>query len=198
MQTKNGTLEVVCGSMFSGKSEELLRRLRRATIARQQVLAFKPNIAVLKHKHERQQEAQQVGSRNGGAIDAYNCEKPEEIISMALEHQATTIGIDEAQFFQSDLVPAVCTLVEQGIRVIIAGLDLDFRGVPFGPMPALMALADTVTKLQAICTTCAASAHFTQRLIDGKPACVTDPVVVVNAKEVYEARCRSCYQLGQE
>jgi thymidine kinase len=187
-----GILEVVCGPMFSGKSEELMRRLRRAKIARQHVLIFKNS---LDDRHAGSYEY--VISHDGTKMNAQPITSIQDINSIALQSQADVVGIDEVQFFSHDIVAIICTLVEHGKRVIVAGLDLDFRGVPFGPMPILLAIADKITKLQSICSLCGIDAHFTQRLVDNRPANFDDPIILVGAQEAYQARCRNCYRIDK-
>ncbi len=177
-----GRIEVICGSMFSGKSEELIRRVRRAQIARQRVQVFKP---ALDDRYGRRQ----VASHDGSRVDATPVARSEEILT-SLDPEATVVAIDEAQFLDDRLPDVVRTLADRGVRVIVAGLDMDFRGEPFGPMPQLLAIAEAVDKLTAICMVCGAPATRTQRLINGQPARYTDPVILLGAQEVYEARCR--------
>lgn len=185
-----GILEVICGPMFSGKSEELIRRLRRARIARQTTITFKPSID---HRYG----LTYVTSHDGSKVDARPLHDVKEVIAMVHETNATVIGFDEAQFFCQDLVGVVCQLINDNKRVLVAGLDLDFRGAPFGCMPLLLAIADKVTKLQAICTQCGHDAHFTQRLVNGAPAKYDDPIIMVGAQEAYQARCRGCYEIDK-
>jgi len=180
-----GWIEVICGSMFSGKTEELIRRLRRAQIARQKVQVFK-------HSIDRRYSETSIASHNGLQAKAIAVRDSEELCSL-VEPDADVIAIDEVQFFDEDIAAACDALADQGKRVICAGLDMDFRGEPFGPMPPLLALAERVDKLQAICVVCGGPASHTQRLLDGDPACYEDPVVLVGADEVYEARCRGCH-----
>jgi thymidine kinase len=175
--------------MFSGKTEELIRRLRRAVIARQKVQVFKPKIDYRYH-------VEKVTSHNGIDFEARPVESAAEILT-ALEPETTVVAIDEVQFFDEGIVDVCDDLAEAGKRVICAGLDMDFRGVPFGPMPQLMARAEEVSKLHAICVVCGDEASRTQRLIDGKPAAIDDPVVLVGASEVYEARCRMCHEIAR-
>ncbi len=182
-----GHIELICGSMFSGKTEELIRRLRRAVIARQRLQVFKPAIDDRYH-------SARVTSHNGLDFDARPVRSSADILT-ELDPETTVIGIDEVQFFDHGLVDVVEQLADEGRRVICAGLDSDFRGVPFGPMPDLLARAEEVTKLRAICVVCGQPASRTQRLIDGQPAAQDDPVVLVGAAEVYEARCRDCHQV---
>ena len=184
-----GTVEVICGSMFSGKTDELIRRLRRATIARQHVQVFKPAI-------DMRYAVEKVTSHAGSDFDAIPIEKAAEILSR-LDGQATVVAIDEAQFFDDEIIQVVEELAGRKLRVIVAGLDTDFRGEPFGPMPVLMARAERVDKLQAICMVCGEPASRTQRLVNGKPARYHDPVVIVGAAEMYEARCRAHHEIPQ-
>lgn len=182
-----GWLEVVCGSMFSGKTEELIRRVKRAQIARQKVQVFKPRI-------DTRYSAVQVASHNGVLHSAIPVGGSAELEGL-IEPDTTVVAIDEAQFFDDGVVDLCKRLTHKGVRVIAAGLDLDFRGEPFGPMPLLMAEAEMVDKLQAICVVCGAPASRTQRLIDGQPANYDDPVIMVGAQENYEARCRHCHEV---
>jgi thymidine kinase len=182
-----GRIELICGSMFSGKTEEMIRRLRRAVIARQQVQAFKPAI-------DQRYHVERVTSHNGLGFDAQPVACAEDILR-ALDAETTVVGIDEVQFFDDGIIAVCEQLAEDGKRVICAGLDMDFRGVPFGPMPELLARAELVEKLHAICVVCGEEASRTQRLIEGRPAAFDDPVVMVGAAEVYEARCRQCHEV---
>lgn len=177
-----GSIEVICGSMFSGKTDELIRRLRRATIARQKVQVFKPAI-------DNRYAVQKVTSHAGSDYAALPIQHARHILDH-LDEDTTVVGIDETQFFDDEIIIVAQSLANNGIRVIIAGLDTDFRGEPFGCMPALMAQAERVDKLQAICMTCGEPASRTQRLVNGLPANYNDPVVIVGASELYEARCR--------
>lgn len=191
-----GRLEVVCGSMFSGKTEELVRRLRRADYAKQQVLT-------LKHHLDKRKSVMPscLTSHQGNERFAYMVGDSALGIQQMLElvtDDIHVVGIDEVQFFSPEIVEVVCTLVGRGKRVIAAGLDLDFRGEPFGVMPVLMAIADEVTKLKAICTLCGHDAHYSQRLINGVPAKYDDPIILVGASECYEARCRDCFTMDKQ
>jgi len=177
-----GSLEVICGSMFSGKTDELIRRLRRAVIARQKVQVFKPFI-------DTRFDAEKVASHAGADFAATAVNKSSDIF-VKLDGDTTVVGIDEAQFFDDGIIDVACQLVERKLRVLVTGLDMDFRAVPFGPMPMLMAQAERVDKLQAICMVCGEPASRTQRLVNGRPAFYEDPVVIVGASEMYEARCR--------
>lgn len=182
-----GWIEVVCGSMFSGKTEEVIRRVKRAVIARQKVQVFKPAIDT-RYVHEK------VTSHSGAQFEATAVSKATDILEQ-LEPDTEVVAIDEAQFFDSEVVRVATELADRGLRVLIAGLDMDFRGEAFGPMPALLAQAEKVDKLQAICQVCGAPASRSQRLINGQPADYDDPVILVGAEEVYEARCRSCHKV---
>jgi len=187
MNHKTGSIEVICGSMFSGKTDELIRRLRRAVIARQCVQVFKPSIDV-------RYAAEKVTSHAGADFDAWPVANSTEILAL-LTPETTVVGVDEAQFFDPGIVETCRLLAERGLRVIVAGLDTDFRAEPFGPMPTLMAQAERVDKLQAICMVCGEPASRTQRLLNGKPARYDDPVVIVGAAELYEARCRLHHEI---
>jgi thymidine kinase len=168
--------------MFCGKTEELIRRMRRAVIARQKVQVFKPAIDNRYHNDA-------VSSHSGQNYEAHAVNSVSEIEHL-LKPDTTVVGIDEAQFLSEELVEFVDELAERRIRVIIAGLDLDFRGEPFGPMPHLMSVAEDVTKLHAICMVCGELASRTQRLVNGEPARYDDPIIMIGAQEKYEARCR--------
>jgi thymidine kinase len=182
-----GSIEVICGSMFSGKTDELIRRLRRATIARQKVQVFKPAI-------DNRYAVQKVTSHAGTDYDALPIRRAGDLPGF-VDQETTVVGIDEAQFFDDEIIAIAQVLANNGIRVIVAGLDTDFRGEPFGCMPALMAQAERVDKLQAICMVCGEPASRTQRLVNGKPANYHDPVVIVGAAELYEARCRKHHEV---
>lgn len=186
---RGGSIEVICGSMFSGKTEELIRRLRRAQIARQKIQVFKPAIDL-------RYTDKAIASHNGLQENAIPVNDSAELL-VHLDATADVIAIDEVQFFDMAIVDVCNILADQGKRVICAGLDMDFRGVPFGPIPQLLAIAEHVEKLQAICVVCGAAASRTQRLIAGQPAYIDDPVVLVGAAEVYEARCRAHHQTPQ-
>jgi len=187
MKHHSGSVEVITGSMFCGKTDELIRRLRRATIARQKVQVFKPKI-------DTRYTEQKVTSHAGTDYEAIPVRTASEILDR-IDADTTVVGIDEAQFLDPEIIPLVQRLADQGIRVIITGLDTDFRGEPFGPMPVLMAKAEKVDKLQAICMVCGEAASRTQRLVNGKPAHYHDPVVIVGAAEMYEARCRTHHEV---
>ena len=186
-----GWIEVICGSMFSGKTEELIRRIKRAEIARQKVQVFKPKIDI-------RYKAAKLSSHSGSYYEATVVENAVEIAAL-IDDDTEVVAIDEVQFFDWTIAELCEHLAERGLRVILAGLDMDFRGEPFGPMPLIMAQAEAVDKLQAICMVCGAPASRTQRLIDGRPANYDDPVIMVGASEVYEARCRRHHEVpGQQ
>jgi thymidine kinase len=187
MNHDTGSMEVICGSMFSGKSEELIRRLRRARIARQKVMVFKPGI-------DRRYNEEKVTSHNGIAFEAIPIQSSDQILEK-IDEDTTVVGIDEAQFFDDGLIEVAQKLAYKGLRVIVAGLDQDFRGEPFGCIPVLMSLAEKVDKLQAICMVCGEPASRTQRLVNGNPANYSDPIVIVGADELYEARCRKHHEV---
>lgn len=184
---QSGWLEVICGSMFSGKSEELIRRVRRATYGNLSVRVFKPAI-------DNRYDNKSVVSHNGSTTIARPVTCSDDILAH-IDGHLDLIGIDEVQFFDEKIVDVVDELANQGIRVIVAGLDNDFRGEPFGAMPKLMALGESVTKLNAICPICGSQASRTQRLIDGKPASYNDPTILVGASESYEPRCRHHHEV---
>ncbi len=182
MRHTQGSIEVICGSMFSGKTDELIRRLIRARIAKQKVQVFKPAIDI-------RYAVEKVTSHAGTNFDAVPVNSAAEIVKK-IDKDTTVVGVDEAQFMDAEVIQVVQDLAERGIRVLVAGLDTDFRGEPFGPMPILMSKAERVDKLHAICMVCGDDASRTQRLVNGKPARYDDPVVIVGASEMYEARCR--------
>ena len=190
MRHHAGLVEVIAGSMFSGKTEELIRRLRRAKIARQNIQVFKPVIDVRFSENK-------VTSHSGFDFEATAVKSSSDILNL-VQDETTVVAIDEAQFFDMKMIDVVHHLADQGIRVLVAGLDMDFRGEPFGPMPNLMAQAERVDKLHAICMVCGDAASRTQRLIDGKPARYDDPIVVVGASELYEARCRLHHEVPRD
>jgi thymidine kinase len=187
MKHQTGIIEVITGSMFCGKTDELIRRLRRATIARQKVQVFKPAV-------DQRYAAEKVVSHAGSEYTATPVGLAREIAER-LDPHTTVVAVDEAQFFDPEIVPVARQLAERGLRVIIAGLDTDFRGEPFGSMPALLATADVVDKLHAICMVCGGLASRSQRLVNGQPARYQDPVVIVGASELYEARCRTHHEV---
>lgn len=183
----DGWIEVICGSMFAGKTEELIRRVRRINYAKKSVVVFKPAI-------DNRYDDIQVVSHNQEKIDAIPIESSKEVLKH-LEVLPYAVAFDEVQFFDDGIVEVCEHLANSGVRVICAGLDQDFRGEPFGPMGALLARAEYVTKLTAICAVCGAPATRTQRLINGVPAYYDDPIILVSGTESYEARCRFCHQV---
>ena len=185
---KFGWIECICGSMFSGKSEELLRRIKRGVIAKQKVLLFKPSI-------DNRYDENRVSTHNGNSYDSISIEKSSDILNFVKDTKYDIIGIDEIQFFDNDIVKIINKLADDGIRVIVAGLDMDFKAEPFHPMPEIMAISEMVTKLHAVCNKCGKEASRSQRLINGKPAKYDDPIVVIGASESYEARCRHCHEI---
>ena len=187
MKHHTGRIEVICGSMFCGKTEELIRRARRAIIAKQELQVFKPQI-------DDRYSIQHVTSHNGQNIEAQPIANSQQILN-ALTESTTVVAIDEVQFFDNGIVSVVELLAVRGIRVIIAGLDTDFRGEPFGSIPQLLCIAEEVTKLHAICVICGEEACRTQRLVNSKPARYDDPIILVGAQEAYEARCREHHEV---
>jgi thymidine kinase len=176
----SGWIEVICGSMFSGKTEELIRRLRRAEIAKMNTIIFKPKI-------DNRYSSNHIVSHNQSKLESILVKDINEII--AHSKKVDVIGIDEAQFFNNDIINVCKRLAEENKRVVVAGLDTDFRGVPFGPMPALMCEADYLDKLRAICVICCNPASFSQRIIKDSEQ------VIIGETDVYEARCRNCFDV---
>ncbi len=186
-KTLPGFIEVICGSMFSGKTEELVRRLKRAQIAKQKVQVFKPSVD---HRYSKNH----VQSHDSNRIESQPIQKSKDILKY-LEDNTRVVGIDEVQFFDESIVETAQKLAFRGIRVILAGLDMDFRGQPFGPIPKLLAVAEQVTKLTAICMTCGNPATRTQKLTaQGNSAATKTQVPQIGGKEMYEARCRFCHE----
>jgi thymidine kinase len=181
-----GWVEVIAGVMFSGKSEELIRRVRRSIIARKRIQVFKSRL------DERYSGIYTVSSHDGRTVEAIPADSSAQI-AQQLDPMAHVIAIDEAQFLDPGVVPLVTSLAGRGRRVIIAGTDTDFRGEPFGSMPQLMAIAEVVDKLHAICVLCGGPASRNQRLIGGQPAPYDSPTIMVGSAESYEARCRMCF-----
>ena len=182
MSLVQGRVEVICGSMFSGKTEELIRRLKRARIARQVVEIYKPAI-------DTRYSNEDVVSHDANSISSTPVDSARSILLLASEAQV--VGIDEAQFFDDSLVEVVNELANQGKRVIVAGLDMDFKGIPFGPMPQLMAIAEDVTKVHAICVKCGNLAHVSHRIVKDEHR------VLLGEKDEYEPLCRSCYNKAE-
>ena len=189
-QTSGGWIEVIAGVMFSGKSEELMRRVRRSTIARKRVQVFKS------HLDARYGGVLRLSSHDGRMLDAIPVDTSAQI-AQRIDPAAQVIAVDEAQFLDDGIVPLATSLAERGRRVVLAGTDTDFRGEPFGPMARLLAVAEVVDKLHAICVLCGAPASRNQRLIDGRPAPYDSPTIMVGGSETYEARCRACHQVPQ-
>ena len=179
---RQGRIEVICGSMFSGKTEELIRRLNRARIAQQKVEIYKPMI-------DTRYSEEDVVSHDSNSVASIPVESSQSILLMATE--ADVVGIDEAQFFDEGLIEVCNTLANRGKRIIIAGLDMDFKGVPFGPMPALCSIAEDVTKVHAICVRCGNLAHVSHRIVAG------DKQVMLGELQEYEPLCRHCYNKTQ-
>lgn len=182
MKHRAGRIELICGSMFSGKTEELIRRLRRAQIAKQNVQVFKPSL-------DDRYDKMGVASHSGLGFDAIPVGQAGDIRAL-LDPDVTVVGIDEVQFFDDGIMSLVEELAHNDLRVIMAGLDLDFRGEPFGMIPQLFCIAEYVDKLHAICVVCGEEACRTQRLVNGQPADYDDPIILVGAAEAYEPRCR--------
>ncbi len=188
LRCRDGWIEVICGCMFAGKTEELIRRINRITYAKKDILVFKPKI-------DNRSDEGSVVSHSQKKIKSIVVSQASEILTHLKDKMPYAIAVDEVQFFNDDLIGVVDSLANSGVRVIVAGLDQDFRGEPFGIMPKLLARAEYVTKLNAICQVCGQPATRTQRIIDGKPADYNDPIILVSAAEKYEARCRHCHQV---
>ncbi|AVP55557.1 thymidine kinase [Clostridium tetani] len=186
----HGWIEVITGPMYSGKSEELIRRVRRVKIAKQKVQVFKPEID---NRYSNEDVVSHCGDKEG----AVPIKSSEDILKL-IKEDTEVVAIDEAQFFDKGILEVVNKIANEGKRVICAGLDQDFKGEPFGYMPDIIAVAEFVHKVQAVCMICGNPATRTQRLINGKPAKYDDPVVLVGAKESYEARCRKCHIVPKE
>ena len=189
--SSGGWIEVIAGVMFSGKSEELMRRVRRATIARKRVQVFKS------HLDDRYAGLYNVSSHDGRDLEAIPVDSASQI-AQKLDPMAQVVAVDETQFLDNGIIALASALAERGRRVLLAGLDTDFRGEPFGAMPQLMAVAEQVTKLHAICVLCGNPASRNQRLIDGRPARWDSPTIMVGATQSYEARCRACHRVERD
>ena len=187
LRCKDGWIEVICGSMFAGKTEELIRRINRIHYAKKSIIVFKPVI-------DSRYDSKAVVSHSKKKVDSIPVSSSSEILEN-IKELPYAVAIDEAQFFDEGLIDVVERLANSGVRVIVAGLDMTFKGEPFGIMPELLCRAEYVTKLQAICQVCGAPATRTQRIIDGRPADYDDPIILVSASEKYEARCRHCHQV---
>ncbi len=184
---RKGYLEVICGCMFAGKTEELIRRIKTFEFARKKVLVFKPVI-------DNRYSNTAVVSHAGSSVESIVVSSPEEILEH-VDEETEVVAIDEVQFFTDEVVDVIDELCKQGKRVMVAGLDTDFKAEPFGPMAKLITEAEFVTKLTAVCVKCGAPATRTQRIVNGKPASYDDPIILVGAAESYEARCRHCHEV---
>lgn len=186
--TRPGWIEVIAGVMFAGKSEELIRRVRRAAIARKQVQVFKS------HLDARYAGLYSVTTHDGITVEAEPVDSSDQIVR-SLRPGTEVVAVDEAQFLDEGIVTVAGDLADRGVRVILAGTDVDFRGLPFGPMPRLMCAAELIDKLHAICVVCGGPATRNQRLVDGQPAPWNSPTIMVGGRESYEARCRHCHKV---
>jgi len=186
--TRPGWIEVITGVMFSGKSEELVRRVRRAVIAKKRVQVFKS------HLDARYAGLYTVSTHDGGLVEAEPVDSGEAVMR-ALRPDTEVVAVDEVQFLDDGIVTAANGLADRGVRIVLAGIDMDFRGLPFGPMPTLLAIAEIVDKLQAICVVCGGPASRNQRLVNGKPALWESPTIMVGGQGSYEARCRHCHKV---
>jgi thymidine kinase len=191
ISSSGGWIEVIAGVMFSGKSEELMRRVRRATIARKRVQVFKSRL------DDRYAGLYNVSSHDGRDLEAVPVDSAFQL-AQQLDPMAQVVAVDEVQFLDAGIIALATALAERGRRVVLAGIDTDFRGEPFGAMPQLMAVAEQVTKLHAICVLCGNPASRNQRLIDGKPARWDSPTIMVGAAQSYEARCRACHRVVRD
>lgn len=185
--TRPGWIEVICGPMFAGKSEELIRRIRRLEFAKKKVIVFKPKI-------DNRYSEDEVVSHNKSKAKCYNLTSSKDVYKY-IKDDVDAVCFDEVQFLDEGIIDVVEELASKGIRVICAGLDNDFRGEPFSIMPKLLCLAEDVTKLTAICVVCGANATRSQRIVNGEPAYYEDPIVIVGASEKYEPRCRHCHKV---
>ena len=186
-QYREGWIEVISGCMFAGKTEELIRRINVLSYAKKNIIVFKPKI-------DNRYSDSEIVSHSGAKVPCLVVEKAQDILKK-IEADTEVVAIDEVQFFDKDIVEGCEYLADKGIRVMVAGLDKDFRGESFGVMPELLTRAEFVTKLTAVCAKCGAPATRTQRLVNGKPAGFEDPIVMVGADESYEPRCRHCHQV---
>lgn len=186
LQSQAGWIEVIVGSMYAGKTEEFLRRIKRIHFAKKDVLVFKP---VIDNRYSKTE----IVSHNNTKLESINIGKAKEVYSYVESYLPYAVAIDEVQFLDNDVIKVAEDLANRGVRVILAGLDKDFRGEPFGVVPELLARAEFVTKLEAICQVCGAPATRTQRMINGQPASYNDPIILIGAQEHYEARCRHCH-----
>lgn len=189
-QYREGWIEVICGCMFAGKTEELIRRINVLSYARKNILVFKPKI-------DDRYSTTEIASHAGSKVPCIVISEAKEILNH-VNYDIDVVAIDEVQFFDEDVVDICEYLADSGLRVMVAGLDKDFRGEPFGVLPDLLTRAEFVTKLTAVCAKCGAPATRTQRIINGKPASFNDPIVLVGAKEAYEPRCRHCHEIVEK
>lgn len=189
-QYREGWIEVICGCMFAGKTEELIRRINVLSYARKNILVFKPKI-------DDRYSTTEIASHAGSKVPCIVISEAKEILNH-VNYDTDVVAIDEVQFFDEDVVDICEYLADSGLRVMVAGLDKDFRGEPFGVLPDLLTCAEFVTKLTAVCAKCGAPATRTQRIINGKPASFNDPIVLVGAKEAYEPRCRHCHEIVEK
>ncbi|WP_440247886.1 thymidine kinase, partial [Catenibacterium faecis] len=187
---REGWIEVICGCMFAGKTEELIRRINVLSYARKNILVFKPKI-------DDRYSTTEIASHAGSKVPCIVISEAKEILNH-VNYDTDVVAIDEVQFFDEDVVDICEYLADSGLRVMVAGLDKDFRGEPFGVLPDLLTRAEFVTKLTAVCAKCGAPATRTQRIINGKPASFNDPIVLVGAKEAYEPRCRHCHEIVEK
>ena len=189
-QYREGWIEVICGCMFAGKTEELIRRINVLSYARKNILVFKPKI-------DDRYSTTEIASHAGSKVPCIVISEAKEILDH-VNYDTDVVAIDEVQFFDEDVVDICEYLADSGLRVMVAGLDKDFRGEPFGVLPDLLTRAEFVTKLTVVCAKCGAPATRTQRIINGKPASFNDPIVLVGAKEAYEPRCRHCHEIVEK
>ena len=189
-QYREGWIEVICGCMFAGKTEELIRRINVLSYARKNILVFKPKI-------DDRYSTTEIASHAGSKVPCIVISEAKEILNH-VNYDTDVVAIDEVQFFDEDVVDICEYLADSGLRVMVAGLDKDFRGEPFGVLPDLLTRAEFVTKLTAVCAKCGAPATRTQRIINGNPASFNDPIVLVGAKEAYEPRCRHCHEIVEK
>lgn len=191
-QYRPGMVEVITGCMFAGKTEELIRRVNVFEFAKKEVVVFKPKI-------DNRYSEDKVVSHAGSSVQSIQASNSHDVMAYLEQHpEFEIIAIDEVQFFDQDIILVINHLADSGKRVMVAGLDMDFRGEPFGVMPTLMTQAEFVTKLTAVCTQCGSPGTRTQRLVDGKPAKYDDPIILVGASESYEARCRHCHHISNK
>lgn len=187
---RDGWIEVICGCMFAGKTEELIRRINVLSYAKKEIVVFKPKI-------DNRYSDSEIISHSGAHVPCLVVKKAQDILKK-VKPEVEVVAIDEVQFFDEDIIEVCDYLADKGLRVMVAGLDKDFRGESFGVMPELLTRAEFVTKLTAVCAKCGAPATRTQRLVNGKPADFEDPIVLVGAKDHYEPRCRHCHQVNNK